>query len=87
MWMDLPIPVGLEEGGIAAPLTMDDVGTVEKVGEEANVGSAARDKNRQEWRANVGGGDGGGEADGEDAGAGATEEAKKKLGELKDAGL
>lgn len=80
VWMDLPVSVGLEEGGIAAPLTMADVGTVEKIGEEANVGSAARDKNRQAWRASVN--VGGGEED-----AGATEEAKKKLEELKDAGL
>lgn len=88
-WIDFPISVGLEEGGIAAPVTMDQMGVVEKVGEEANVGTAARDKNRQEWRANISGGDGDGDGDGgEDAAA--TEEAKKKLEELealeKDAG-
>jgi hypothetical protein len=78
-WLDFPISVGLDEGGIAKPVSMSDV-TVEKVGEEGNIGEAARDKNRQEWRANISGGGGG-----EDAGA--TEEAKKKLEELKDAGL
>ena len=39
------------------------------------MGTEARDKNRQEWRANVGG---------EEGEAGATEEAKKKLEELKE---
>ena len=47
----------------------------EKVGEEVNVGTDARDKNRQAWRANVGG---------EEGETGATEEAKKKLEELKE---
>ena len=78
-WLDFPISVGLDEGGIAKPVSMADV-TVEKVGEEGNIGEAARDKNRQEWRANISGGGGGDDA-------GATEEAKKKLEELKDAGL
>ena len=76
-WLDLPIAVGLEEGGIRKPVTMADV-TVEKVGEEASVGEAARDKNRQEWRANI---DGGG------AGADVSEDVKKKLEELKESGL
>ena len=53
---------------------------VEKVGEEGNIGEAARNMNRQAWRANVSGGDG-------DGAAGVAEEAKKKLEELKDAGL
>jgi|AntAceMinimDraft_1070359.scaffolds.fasta_scaffold13379_3 hypothetical protein len=99
--MDLPVSVGLIAGGIAAPVTMRDMGSVEKVDEEANVGTAARDRNRQEWRANVGAGglgeDGSGKVDGEETsgggvsevegGGGATEEAMKKLEELKEAGL
>jgi len=101
VWMDLPVSVGLIAGGIAAPVTMRDMGSVEKVDEEANVGTAARDRNRQEWRANVGAGglgeDGSGKVDGEETsgggvsevegGGGATEEAMKKLEELKEAGL
>ena len=31
-WIDFPISVGLDESGIAAPLTMDDAGMVEKAG-------------------------------------------------------
>ena len=69
--------MGLEEGGIRKPVTMADV-TVEKVGEEASVGEAARDKNRQEWRANISGGG---------AGADVSEDVKKKLEELKESGL
>jgi hypothetical protein len=76
-WLDFPIAVGLEEGGIRKPVTMADV-TVEKVGEEASVGEAARDKNRQEWRANITGGG---------AGADVSEDVKKKLEELKESGL
>jgi hypothetical protein len=76
-WLDFPIAVGLEEGGIRKPVTMADV-TVEKVGEEASVGEAARDKNRQEWRANINGGG---------AGADVSEDVKKKLEELKESGL
>ena len=76
-WLDLPVAVGLEEGGIRKPVTMADV-TVEKVGEEASVGEAARDKNRQEWRANINGGG---------AGADVSEDVKKKLEELKESGL
>ena len=57
-------------------MSMEDV-VVEKVGEEGNIGEAARDKNRQAWRANVSGG----------MDDGVAEEAKKKLEELKDAGL
>ena len=53
-------------------------GYVEKVGEEASVGEAARDKNRQEWRANITGGG---------AGADVSEDVKKKLEELKESGL
>ena len=56
---------------------MADV-TVEKVGEEASVGEAARDKNGQEWRANINGGG---------AGADVSEDVKKKLEELKESGL
>ena len=78
-WLDLPVAVGLEEGGIRKPVTMADV-TVEKVGEEASVGEAARDKNRQEWRANIDGGGAG-------AGADVSEDVKKKLEELKESGL
>ena len=78
-WLDLPVSVGLEEGGIRKPVTMADV-TVEKVGEEASVGEAARDKNRQEWRANIDGGGAG-------AGADVSEDVKKKLEELKESGL
>ena len=52
VWMDLPIAVGLNPDGIKKPVSMADV-VVEKVGTEENVGDAARDKNRQEWRANV----------------------------------
>ena len=51
-WMDLPIAVGLDEGGIRKPVSMSDV-VVEKVGTDANVGDAARSRNRQEWRADV----------------------------------
>lgn len=76
-WLDFPVAVGLEEGGIRKPVTMADV-TVEKVGEEASVGEAARDKNRQEWRANISGGG---------AGADVSEDVKKKLEELKESGL
>ena len=76
-WLDFPIAVGLEEGGIRKPVTMADV-TVEKVGEEASVGEAARDKNRQEWRASITGGG---------AGADVSEDVKKKLEELKESGL
>ena len=76
-WLDFPIAVGLEEGGIRKPVTMADV-TVEKVGEEASVGEAARDKNRQEWRENITGGG---------AGADVSEDVKKKLEELKESGL
>ena len=36
-WIDFPISVGLDESGIAAPLTMDDAGMVEKAG--GSVGS------------------------------------------------
>ena len=32
-------------------------GTVEKIGEEGNVGASARELNRQAWRANVSSGD------------------------------
>ena len=81
-WLDFPISVGLGEAGIAKPVTMADV-TVEKVGEEATVGESAREMNRQAWRANVSAG--GGDEDGGEEGA--TEEAKKKLEEMKDAGL
>jgi len=63
-------------------VTMADVtveGTVEKIGEEGNVGASARELNRQAWRANVSSGDdvGGGVG-------GATDEAKKKLEELEE---
>lgn len=84
VWMDLPIAVGLDPDGIRKPVSMADV-VVEKVGTEENVGDAARDKNRQEWRANVKDG-----ADGEqssDTGAAMAEAAKKKLDELKEQGL
>ena len=84
VWMDLPIAVGLDPDGIKKPVSMADV-VVEKVGTEENVGDAARDKNRQEWRANVKDG-----ADGEqssDTGAAMAEAAKKKLDELKEQGL
>lgn len=81
-WLDFPISVGLGKAGIAKPVTMADV-TVEKVGEEATVGESAREMNRQAWRANVSAG--GGDEDGGEEGA--TEEAKKKLEEMKDAGL
>jgi hypothetical protein len=84
VWMDLPIAVGLDPDGIKKPVSMADV-VVEKVGTEENVSDAARDKNRQEWRANVNDG-----ADGEqssDTGAAMAEAAKKKLDELKEQGL
>ena len=54
-------------------------GTVEKIGEEGNVGASARELNRQAWRANVSSGD----DVGGDVG-GATDEAKKKLEELEE---
>ena len=76
-WLDLPIAVGLDEGGIRKPVTMDDV-TVEKVGTEENVGDAARDKNRQEWRANI---------KDEKMDDDVSEDVKKKLEELKESGL
>ena len=80
VWLDLPVSIGLEDGGIAAPISMADVGTVEKVGEEGNIGTAARDKNRQAWRANISRGEGGHDVE-------VAEEVKKKLDELKDTGL
>jgi hypothetical protein len=79
-WLDLPIAVGLGHEGIKKPVTMADV-TVTKVGTETNVGDKARDRNRQEWRANVTGG--------ETAAAtgGLNDELKKKLEALKESGL
>jgi len=73
-WLDMPVSVGVDE--IRKPVTMADV-TVEKVGEEGNVGEAARDKNRQEWRANLK----------SDEGDEVSEDVKKKLEELKESGL
>ena len=69
-WIDFPISVGLDEGGIAKPVSMEDV-VVEKVGEEGNIGEAARNMNRQAWRASVSGGDG-------DGAAGVAEEARRR---------
>lgn len=84
-WMDLPIAVGLDEGGIRKPVSMSDV-VVEKVGTDVNVGEAARSRNRQEWRADVKGApETGAEATKTDGAV--AEAARKKLDELKKQGL
>ena len=59
---------------------------VEKVGTEANVGDAARSRNRQEWRADVGGAPETGDVATKTDGA-VAEAARKKLDELKKQGL
>ena len=83
--MDLPIAVGLDEGGIRKPVSMSDV-VVEKVGTDVNVGEAARSRNRQEWRADVKGApETGAEATKTDGAV--AEAARKKLDELKKQGL
>ena len=84
-WMDLPIAVGLDEGGIRKPVSMSDV-VVEKVGTDVNVGDAARSRNRQEWRADVGGAPETGDVATKTDGA-VAEAARKKLDELKKQGL
>ena len=84
-WMDLPIAVGLDEGGIRKPVSMSDV-VVEKVGTDANVGDAARSRNRQEWRADVRGAEKEGDVATETEGA-VAEAARKKLDELEKQGL
>ena len=84
-WMDLPIAVGLDEGGIRKPVSMSDV-VVETVGTDANVGDAARSRNRQEWRADVRGAEKEGDVATETEGA-VAEAARKKLDELKKQGL
>ena len=85
VWMDFPIAVGLDEGGIRKPVSMSDV-VVEKVGTEANVGDAARSRNRQEWRADVKGAEGETE-EATTEGAAVAEAARKKLDELEKQGL
>ena len=85
VWMDFPIAVGLDEGGIRKPVSMSDV-VVEKVGTEANVGNAARSRNRQEWRADVKGAEGETE-EATTEGAAVAEAARKKLDELEKQGL
>ena len=67
--------MGLEEGGIRKPVTMADV-TVEKVGEEASVGEAARDKTGRNGARTFRG-----------APAPTSPRMKKKLEELKESGL
>ena len=64
---------------------MSDV-VVEKVGVEANVGDAARSRNRREWRADVKGSESFGDVATETEGA-VAEAARKKLDELKERGL
>ena len=73
------------EGGIRKPVSMSDV-VVEKVGTEANVGDAARSRNRQEWRADVKGAEGETE-EATTEGAAVAEAARKKLDELEKQGL